>query len=247
MHILIGIDDTDNLDSPGTGALASRIAAELESNGWGTSGFVTRHQLLVHTDIPYTSHNSSMCFPAEIADDCLDQVIAHAADVLVRESAAGSDAGLCVIVLDRLLESEELIRFGQAAKQSVLTKSSAYGLARRAGVHLSEHGGTGLGVIGALAATGLRLGGNDGRMRGKLAFTNPGGVVTVAELYARNDVQEVRALDGGIVSLKDVVRLGEKVKTVLLNGNAVLFLVAVDGSAEGARWQTCPRQLLKKY
>ncbi len=105
MQILISIDDTDNLESPGTGALASQIAADLESNGWGKSSFITRHQLLVHPDIPYTSHNSAMCFSAEIEADCLEQVISHSAGFLARESAEGSDPGLCVAVIDRLPES----------------------------------------------------------------------------------------------------------------------------------------------
>jgi hypothetical protein len=247
MHILISIDDTDNLESPGTGALASQIAADLESNGWGKSRFITRHQLLVHPDIPYTSHNSAMCFSAKIVENCLDTVITHAADFLAKESATGSDPGLCVVVLDRLTESSELIRFGQSAKETVLTKEMAYALAQQTGVHLSEHGGTGQGVIGALAGAGLRLGGNDGRMKGQLHFAVPGGIVSVAELCARDDVDEVRALDGGSVTQKDMVRLGEKVKTVLLGGNAVLLLVASHATTDGVRWQTCSRQLLKKY
>lgn len=247
MQILVSIDDTDNLDSPGTGALASGIAADLENNGWGKSSFVTRHQLLVHPDIPYTSHNSAMCFSAEIEDECLDQVISHSARFLARESAAGSDPGLCVVVINHLLESDELIRFGRAAKETVLTMKSAYELARRTGVHLSEHGGTGQGVIGALAGAGLRLGGNDGRLKGQLAFAVPGGIVSVAALCARDDVDEVRALDGGSVTKGDMVRLGDKVKTVLLDGKAVLLVVPVDGTTDGTRWHTCSRQQLKKF
>lgn len=247
MHILISIDDTDNLDSPGTGALASQIAADLENNGWGTSSFITRHQLLIHPDIPYTSHNSAMCFQADIKDECLEQVIGHAADFLARESAVGSDPGLCVAVLDRLAESGELIRFGQSAKASVLTKESAYELARRAGIHLSEHGGTGQGVIGALAGAGLRLGGNDGRLKGQLSFDAPGGVISAAALRLHDTIDEVRALDGNSVENLDLVRLGEKVKTVLLDGKSVLLVVATDESFDGTRWQTCSRQQLKKH
>lgn len=247
MHILISIDDTDNLDSPGTGALASRIAADLEGNGWGKSGFVTRHQLLVHPDIPYTSHNSAMCFPAEIREECLEEVTGYCADFLVRESAPGSDPGLCVVVVDRLAESDELIRFGRSAKVAVLTKEAAYELARRSGTHLSEHGGTGHGVIGALAGAGLRLGGNDGRLKGQLDFAGHERIVSAAALRARMDVDDVRTLDGGAVANPDMVRLGDKVKTVLLDGLSVLLVVAADGAADGARWQTCSRQLLKKH
>ena len=71
MQILISIDDTDNLDSRGTGEIASLIAEAVQQKGWGTTGMVTRHQLLVHPDIPYTSHNSAMCFTAEIGAECL--------------------------------------------------------------------------------------------------------------------------------------------------------------------------------
>lgn len=247
MQILISIDDTDNLDSPGTGALASQIAADLESNGWGKSSFVTRHQLLVHPDIPYTSHNSAMCFAAEINEDCLEQVIDHSAKFLARESASGSDPGLCVAVIDRLQETAELIGFGQAAKKEVLTKESAYELAQRSGLHLSEHGGSGQGVIGALAGAGLRLGGNDGRLKGQLDFAVPGTVVTVADLCAHADIDAVRALDGSHLAKHDLVRIGEKAKTVLFDNRSVLLLVATDAAQNGARWQTCPRQLLKRY
>ncbi len=247
MRILISIDDTDNLESPGTGALASQIAADLESNGWGKSSFVTRHQLLVHPDIPYTSHNSSMCFSADIAEECLDRVITYAASFLERESATGSDPGLCVAVLDRLLESGELIRFGQSAKESVLTKESAYEHAQLLGLHLSEHGGTGQGVIGALAGAGLRLGGNDGRLKGQLYFGAPGGIISVAALASNATVDEVRSLDGSTVSDIDMVRLGDKVKTVLLDGRSVLLVIATEGAPDGPRWHTCSRQQLKRY
>lgn len=46
MSIFVGIDDTDNLESRGTGRLARSIAAELGKT-YGLYG-VTRHQLLVH-------------------------------------------------------------------------------------------------------------------------------------------------------------------------------------------------------
>jgi len=247
IQILVSIDDTDNLESPGTGELASRIAADLECNGWGKSSFVTRHQLLVHPDIPYTSHNSAMCFSTEIAADCLENIISHASGFLARESAVGSDPGLCVAVIDRLTGSDELIRFGRSAKESVLTKESAYELAQRSGVHLSEHGGTGQGVIGALAGVGLRMSGNDGRLKGQLIFAAPGGTVSVAALLDREDIDEVRAQDGGILANRDRVRLGEKVKTVLLDGKAVLLVVPVEGTPDGPVWQTCSRQQLKKH
>ncbi|MHC4369889.1 MAG: hypothetical protein ACYSW8_19940, partial [Planctomycetota bacterium] len=54
---LIGIDDTDNETSPGTGRLARQLLAECALRSLDPLG-VTRHQFLVDPAIRYTSHNS---------------------------------------------------------------------------------------------------------------------------------------------------------------------------------------------
>lgn len=247
MRILVSIDDTDNLESRGTGELASLIAEELEGNGWGRASFVTRHQLLVHPDIPYTSHNSAMCFEADIDAAALDRVIGHAGDFLARESAPGSDPGLCVVALDRVTDVGKLLLFGMTCKESVLTKDEAYRLAEGLGVHLSEHGGTGQGVIGALAGAGLRLGGNDGRMKGAVKVPGNKEVVTARELTALAEVDVVATLNGAPVAEDDLVRLGEKSKTVMCNGKAVLLVAAAEADPDGARWQALHRKALRRY
>jgi hypothetical protein len=245
MQILVSIDDTDNLESRGTGELASLIAEELEENGWGRTSFVTRHQLLVHPDIPYTSHNSAMCFTAEIAEGALEKVIAHASAFLERESAPDSDPGLCVAVVGRVAAGE-LVSFGRKAKESVLTKDEAYALASSLGVHLSEHGGTGHGVIGALAGAGLRLGRNDGRLKGSIKVAGSD-VMTVRELLELPEVDKVVCLAGGEVADGDLVRLGDKSKTVMIDGASVLLVSAVEPDRGEVRWQTLHRKELRRY
>jgi len=247
MRILLCIDDTDNLESRGTGDLAAEIAGALEDNGWGESSYITRHQLLVHPDIPYTSHNSAMCFTAEIEASCLESVIAYAATYLARESAPGSDPGLCVAAIDRLERPEQLVAFGQKAKQSVVYMAEAYALAEQLGVHLSEHGGSGQGIIGALAGAGLRLSGNDGRLKGHLVIETANGTAAVDDICAHPDVDEVRSLCGSVLAGAELVRLGDRVKTVLLDGKSVLLVVPVEGAAGGIAWQTCSKQRLKSY
>jgi len=245
VHILVCLDDTDNLESRGTGELASLLAAEIEKNDWGRSSYVTRHQLLFHPDIPYTSHNSAMCFSAVLSDCLPHHFIAHAGRFLERESAPGSDPGLCVVQPALLVDDAPLIDFGRSAKQEVLTKERAYALARELGVHLSEHGGSGQGVVGALAGVGLRLGGNDGRLRGRLELGPAGSELTVAALRAHPLVEELRGLDGTVPADADLVELDDKVKTVLLGGRSVLLL---DRAAEvDGRWRTCSRKQLKNY
>ncbi len=247
MKIFVCIDDTDNLESRGTGELASMLAEDIEVNGWGTCSFVTRHQLLVHPDIPYTSHNSSMCFAADINETCLDPLICHARLFLERESAEGADPGLCVAVADRIVSREELVDFGRKAKQLVVTQNEAYALAERVNVHLTAHGGTGHGVIGALAGVGLRLSGNDGRMKGGLKIGDANGISSVSEICALPEVDMVKSLDGKALKEEELVIMGDKAKTVLLDGKSVLLVVPSEGEADSAPWRTCPRQLLKRY
>jgi hypothetical protein len=247
MEILICIDDTDNLESRGTGHLASMLAVDIGNKGWGTGGFVTRHQLFVHPDVPYTSHNSSMCFVADVGDQYLGPLIDHASIFLEEKSAPGSDPGLCVAVPRRLSSPEQIIEFGRRAKREVLTKTQAWEMARQHGIHLSEHGGTGGGIIGALAGIGLRLSGNDGRVKGKLHFESTDGVVSVEEILARGDVDTVRSVSGDRLPYDERIRLGEKVKAVFLDNLCVLLVVPEKEMAGDVRWQTIPRQDLNGY
>lgn len=88
MRILVSIDDTDTIKAEGaevrgTGQLASLIRQAIEDWGWGYCAPVTLHQLFIHPDIPYTSHNSAMCFQAEIDAKYLDDIITFASDFLI--------------------------------------------------------------------------------------------------------------------------------------------------------------------
>ncbi len=248
MKCLVAIDDTDNLESVGTGELASLLSESVSARGWGQAGHVTRHQMLVHPDIPYTSHNSAMCFPAEMERDCMEAFVAYAMDFLRQESASGSDPGLCVVAIERLAEPAALITFGREAKRKVLQKSDAYELARRLDVHLSEHGGTGQGVIGALAAVGLRMTGNDGRFKGHVKIEAADRIATPAEIKHQSHVRVVQSADGQVLAESDRIRLGNKVKAVLLDGRSTLLVCRTDTNVnDTVRWETCSKQFLRSY
>ena len=64
MKLFVCIDDTDNYDSIGTGELLENMMGEAAIKGLAKAGFTVRYQLFIHDDIPYTSHNSSMCCAA---------------------------------------------------------------------------------------------------------------------------------------------------------------------------------------
>ena len=254
MRILVSIDDTDTMkmdgvEVRGTGELASLIKQAIEDKGWGSCAPITRHQLLIHPDIPYTSHNSSMCFEADIEESFLKPVIDYASDFLSSESTPDSDPGLCVAVSDRISRPGWLISFGYMAKNYVLTKQDAYDLAEMLGIHLSEHGGTGQGVIGALAGAGLRLSGNDGRFKGKLKTKAENDIIAAGDICSQGKVDMVKCLEEGtILQDDDMIVLGDHIKPIWMYGKAVLPVCAVPEEIDGrARWQTYSKSQMKDF
>lgn len=224
IRLLICIDDTDELHGVGTGKLAQMLAEAIREKGWGNCQPISRHQLYVHQDIPYTSHNSAMCFASTIEEGYLQELIDFSSSFLCEKSAKVADPGLCVVNLEELNEPAKLITFGQMAKKNVLCKEDAYKLAQQLQIHLSEHGGTGQGVIGALAGAGLRMSGNDGRFKGRHEIPVVDGRAAVQDILKHSTIDEVRTVDGDILGAEEKVRLEGKVKSVLLDGKSVLLV-----------------------
>ncbi|MFZ5968336.1 MAG: hypothetical protein ACOYVK_14330 [Bacillota bacterium] len=248
MRTFVCIDDTDNLETRGTGELARIMIEHIEEMGLGKCSDITRHQLYFHPDIPYTSHNSAMCFVIEHQQDIYDILRDFAVDFLVKERAEGSDPGLCIAALEKLKDHQSLLNYGRRAKKEILTKELAYETAQNHGIYLSEHGGTGGGVIGALAGVALRLTGNDGRFKGKVTFPMPESTLTVKEILANSNIDKVQSLEGQLLSDHEKIILGEKVKAVLLDHQKVLLVYSkLDEERNTYTWHTCIREQLRKY
>ena len=113
MNYLVCIDDTDMPGTKGTGWLVEDLCTILSEKGMATSAPISRHQLFVHEDIPYTSHNSSMCFELTLETAAIEPVIDLMAGFLETRSQPGSDPGLCVAGLTEDLDTTRLIEFGQ--------------------------------------------------------------------------------------------------------------------------------------
>jgi hypothetical protein len=156
--ILIGIDDTDNETSPGTGQLARRLMQELILRGAISRG-ITRHQFLVDDRIPYTSHNSGACLAIEWAGTIANLDIS--VELIRNWAAEGSDPGICISFLADVPRTA--MDFGWTATREVLEMHQATELANTRKMFLHSLGGTGQGIIGALASVGLRADGNEGR------------------------------------------------------------------------------------
>jgi hypothetical protein len=222
MKLLICIDDTDDLDSIGTGQLLENLCAALQARGLGRGGFVTRHQLLLDEAIEYTSHNSSMCCAVETENPAA--VTAAAKAYLEANAAAGSDPGLCILQLQPGEAFDRLTEFGRRAQTEVLQKADAYEAADHFPelLSLTEHGGTGDGVIGALAGVGLRLTGSDGRIKGKLRPERGEEVLTAEQLCSKYGVDQIVTEDGEPLDGRARICFREPTKAVLLDHKVTL-------------------------
>jgi tRNA(Ile2) C34 agmatinyltransferase TiaS len=220
--IYIGLDDTDNLDSPGTGRLAREIARDL-STGFTVTG-VTRHQLLVDPRIPYTSHNSSAAIGLDETEQVdLKGLFERVRTLMLAGFVHGSDPGLCVA---GAAAAAALSGFGQRAQREVLSQAEARAQAEAHGVLLAGLGGSQDGVIGALSAVGLAASGEDGRY---LLVGHTRDLSGLHEISAvlQAGISAVLTLDGQPVS-HGLVQ-AEKLRPARRGGQPVLYVEWQDG------------------
>lgn len=236
MNLFVCIDDTDNLDSIGTGELLENMMREAAVRGLGKSGFIVRYQFLIDDAIPYTSHNSAMCCTAQTDDRAA--FTAFCEDFLRRTAAEGSDPGLCILTDDPEKDYEPLVAFGRRAQTEVLTKADALAAAKAFGadVHLSEHGGTGDGVIGALAGAGLRAGKEEGRIKGKLHPPLNKPDWSMAEFAAAYGAERFADEDGNEITRDLPLRFEWPTKLVFQHGKVTAVLVQQNG-----QWMPKPK------
>jgi hypothetical protein len=182
MKIYLGFDDTDTLDSDrGTGKLARWFENEIPA-GCRCLG-VVRQQLLADDSIPYTSHNSAACLIIEVPDTSFLEILVELAVRHVKKYfLEGSDPGICAVFeKDRTLD--RLTAFGLECTCKIRSQKDALHAARS--IHLSGHGGTNDGIIGAAAAVGLTAAGWYGR------FIEFGRLRKLPDLMTVNQLEEI--------------------------------------------------------
>ena len=217
MLVFIGLDDTDNPDSRGTGRLARQIAAEL-ARSHALVG-VTRHQLLVDPRVPYTSHNSSAAIGLLVDKDVdLGALHAHVQTMMLADFQPGSDPGLCVAGEQT---ARRFTQFGLRAQKELVTQTEARLLASQHGALLAGLGGTEDGVIGALAAVGLACGGEDGRYLLVGSSRDVFGRQPVSALLAAG-IAEVRTIQGDLID--EGIVLADKLRPARRHGQPVLYV-----------------------
>ncbi len=245
MRLLVCIDDTDSKTSEkGTGAIADDIRRMIRNHFGVTPSFVSRHQLLIHPNVPYTSHNSSMCFGVELPEDRYEELVEQTREIVSTESDPESDPGLAIANIDTV-DVKQIVDYGKECKRRLMTKADAYQVAKQAGFFLEELGGTGDGVIGAAAGIGLRLWGFDGTMKGKPKDLEPGHVYDLSELTKSRFIERVVTEDGSPIPEDGKLRLPNKTKVAVYEGILSMF-VEPDPEEEGF-WSPLDRERAKHF
>lgn len=215
MQYIIGLDDTDNHESRGTGHLAREMAKALTQD-FHVHG-VTRHQLLEDERVPKTAKNSCAAILFDGDDFPLEEIVEFARKMMREDFQPGSDPGLCVASA----VPDEVIAYGQRARREFLYQQEPRDLATAHGIFLEGLGGDEGGVIGALAAVGLAASGNDGRYVEVGSIRDLEGLHPLADVLA-SGIVSVKTLDG--VSVTDGVVQTDKMRPARRDGQPVLFV-----------------------
>ncbi len=224
MNYILGLDDTDNLESRGTGHLARELAKALAQD-FAVHG-VTRHQLLEDPRVPKTAKNS--CAAILFSGDTfpLDELAAFARHFMLNDFQPGSDPGLCVTTAT---VPDEIIAYGQRAQREFLTQKEPRKLANQHKIWLQGLGGDEDGVIGALAAVGLAASGSDGRYVQVGTIRDLVGLLPPVDILAAG-IAAVKTLDG--VDVTEGLVNTEKMRPARRNGQPILFV-----EKDGDLWQ----------
>ena len=221
-YILIGIDDTDNPNTRGTGYQSRQMAKEIHSKSLGRVKCITRHQLFFDPRIPYTSQNSSACLLVNPKNK--DKIIETCRNFLLQIAAEGSDVGLAVS--DYFNVDSSIINWGKRAKKEVLTKEEAYKLAKSKNIFLEGLTGTKDGIIGSLAAIGLRKFGSDGRciwLDGK-EIRDLKGVYTAKKLLQEIYIDRVLDINNHEINHNSKIFVGDWVRPAVINNKITIFV-----------------------
>jgi len=225
MTIYVGIDNTGNSGSVGTGKFARQIAGEI-SKKYPVYG-VTRHQFYVHHDINFSLHNFCAVIHVDTEKEYVVDVFEIVKNKMHADFNEGSNPGLAVAHESCI--SPAVVAYGKDAKDGILTQERAWNLAKNSNILLEGFGETENGVIGAMAGLGLAFTRNDGRFLQIGKIRKLKGPEPVEKLIDAG-IEKVITLDGRYITKGIVSNEGDKpVKPSPINGEVVLFVDGENG------------------
>jgi tRNA(Ile2) C34 agmatinyltransferase TiaS len=233
--VIVGIDDTDVIDSPGTNQLARAILKKI--GDCARDAMICRHQLFFDPRVPYTSKNGSASIRLPHAGpERVPELAGTIREVMADWFVEGSDPGLCLATT----VTAEMRDYGLRCKDRVVTQEEAHSVAARSGCYLEGLGGTEQGVVGALAAVGLFDTGDDGRVVHLVSWSYPdddfNGVRAIEAIIGRG-VNEIRRLGSDERISEGLVDIGKHLRPNRRGGRIVLYVDAATEPESITPWR----------
>ncbi|MBI5538954.1 MAG: hypothetical protein HY951_02775 [Bacteroidia bacterium] len=221
--VLIGIDDTDSKTSKGTGFLTRELGKQIEIQNLGKVLNITRHQLFLSKEIAYTNRNNSACI--EVSACNYDGLVEFCKEFVFRNSEKVAQPAIVFAKLE--LVSDEVIEFAKTAKNKIVTLKDALALIKKNDFLKEDSGKKNNGVIGAIAAIGLRATGNDGRVIWAKGHEIIGmkGTFMAGEVYCETYVDTIKTIDGYKIPTDATIIFDNTLIKPVLEGNNVTLIV----------------------
>ena len=219
---VLGLDDTGAPETQGTSKLAREFADLVEQDGFAATLGVTRHRLWDGPKVPATSKNTTLAVEFETERSIFD-VEDYAVDFVRARLIEGTNPG--VALLSRHSDMPHALAFGRRAQQELLKLADAERYASEANVRLRGLAGTRNGMIGALAAAGLRAGGKDG------LYIALRGIRELSGRHTAGAIRDATALEhiideetGEELDMDDMIDTLDWVRPRVADGGPVLYM-----------------------
>lgn len=180
MRYFLGIDDTDGPGSWNTSLLALQLGLHIEKMTPARLIDISCHQLIQRPSVQSTTYNIACCLVLEAEPISFRDIDLVTREFMRRECAPKSNPGFALSPFVPF--DPRIVRWGIAAKYDRVDRSDAISLGKRCMISIAGFCGNGAGVIGALAAVGLRFQGSDGWLSWMPALHSLQGTMTPLEL-----------------------------------------------------------------
>ncbi|PKO01145.1 MAG: hypothetical protein CVU42_01480 [Chloroflexi bacterium HGW-Chloroflexi-4] len=242
MFFLLGIDDTDSPameDAPNstqdTAALALVLGQKMESLGLAKLLNISCHELFQNPSIAHTNSNTAYCLLLDSDPQKMREIDMTTRLTLRGQSAATANPGYALASWNQI--DPEVVVWGQRAKISILQRMDAISLARRSGIAIAGISGSGIGVIGALSAIGLRYDGNDGYINWMPGLDRLAGIHTQIEINHFIQFASIETEHQKRPALDDRILFNANTKPILKNGRIIVKVYPADNK-QTYHWQS---------
>jgi hypothetical protein len=212
---VIGVDDTsDNSEEidVNTADFMRRLSLELTNTSWGLVEGTTRHTLFSSPKISNDGSNISYAIKLHTARSILD-LEDFLVDMLRANSAKGSDPGLAI--LSRHSDMPHVLAFGRRTQTEIMRLDWAQTFSTESNVTLRAVGAKRNGSVGALAAAGLRAGGDvQARFIEIPGLTELSGKISAGQIRELSQLQRLLDVDNEQIDRDDIIDLGDGMPTL---------------------------------